>query len=267
MNILRYELRIKFKVFVFWSIGLILLLVAGGMEFEGVSGANSESVQIAFDYYPPIVLALMGITENVDFTSLLGYAWVIGYYSTLCGSVYAIILGSNVINRELIDKTFEFLFTKPRKRGYILNIKIVAGFVYLTMFSIINYLGLKLIIAPLDEKINYDDMLMISGLSTYIVSLVFYAIAIFISSTIKDYSKGSKLSFMILLFAFFTGAVYDVSPNMKFIQLFTPLRYFNYSDAIDGNINLLYLFFCAILIVTAVIVSHIYFHKRDITEI
>lgn len=267
MKLLNYELKIKRKAFLFWSIGLILLFAAGSMEFEGISGANGESIDMIFNYYPAIVLSLMGITEAIDFSALDGYTWVLGYYGTVLASFYAISLGASVINRELIDKTFEFLFTKPRKRAYLLSVKIASGALCLTAFSLINLAASILIMNPVDETMDITNLMVLSSAGTYITSLLFYAISLFVTAYMKKRSTSSKILNIFFLFTFVLGGVYDVTTNGEIMRLFTPLRYFLYQDASAGSINPWFVAISLALIAVFVTGAYKSFDKRDLTEI
>ncbi|ONI43061.1 hypothetical protein AN639_11415 [Candidatus Epulonipiscium fishelsonii] len=264
---LKYELKIKYKAFTFWSIGLILLFIAGSMEFEGISGANSESIEVVLNYYPPIILSLMGITEAIDFSYLDGYTWVLGYFGTVIASFYAITLGLSIVNREFIDKTFEFLFTKPRKRKYILSIKIFSGFICLTAFSLINLFSSTLIMNPLDENIDISNLMFLSSIGTYIVSLLFYAISIFVSVLVKNRRQSSKIINLFFLFSFVLGGIYDVTENAEILRFFTPLRYFLYEEANVGVISVWFLLISFVLSVFLIAMAYKSFNKRDLTEI
>lgn len=267
MEILKYELKIRYKALICWSIGLSLLFIAGSMEFEGLAGANSESIDVVLNYYPPIVLALMGITEAIDFSTLEGYVWVLGYFGTIIAAFYAITLGVSVVNRELIDKTFEFLFTKPVKRKYILSIKIIAGVLCLTLFSIINCLVSTLVMNPLDSNIDISHLMFISSLGTYIISLLFYTFSIFISAIMKQQGKGSKIINICFLVAFVLGSVYDVVEKSDLLRFFTPFRYFLYEEVSTGTTNSFFLGIPVLVSIVFLILAYSYFDKRDLTEI
>ena len=267
MKILKYELKIKLKAFLFWAIGLTLLYLAGSMEYGGIAGANSESIDALLNHYPPIILSIMGITEAINFSCLDGYTWVIGYFGTLTAAFYAITLGSSIINRELIDKTFEFLFTKPRKRSYILSIKILSGFICLTAFSLVNFLGSILIMNSVDTNIDITNLMMLSSIGTYITSLLFYAISICINVVIKKKSISGKITNLLFMFSFVLGGIYDITENAEILRIFTPFRYFLYKDARVGNINTLFLTISVIICICLIIIVYKSFKKRDLTEI
>ncbi len=74
----------------------------------------------------------------------------------------------------ITDKTYEFLFTKPRTRVYILSVKSLCGAIYVGMFSLVNYLGFVFIISPLDTSVDAMRLFLISAGAAYIVSLIFF---------------------------------------------------------------------------------------------
>lgn len=267
MKLLKYELKIKLKGLILWSLGILLLFLSGSMEFEGIANANSESINVVLNYYPKIVLALMGITESIDFSVLDGYTWVLGYFGTLIGAFYAINLGNSIVNREFIDKTFEFLFTKPKKRGYILGIKILSGFICLTGFSIITFLGSVLIMNPVDKNINITNLMFLSCLGTFFTSILFYAISIFVSTLFKKRALNTKILNCFFLITFILGGVYDVIKNGEIIRYFSPLRYFLYDDALKGHLNIIFIIITIILNSILLLFSYKNFEKRDLTEI
>ncbi len=267
MKMLKYELRTRRKAFLFWSVSLILLFVAGSMEFEGISGANSESIEVVLNYYPPIILALMGITEAIDFSRLDGYTWVLSYLATVMAGFYAITLGMHVVNRELVDKTFEFLFTKPRKRKYILSIKVFAGLLCLTAFAIIHFVTSVFIMNPLDRQIDISNLMLLSTVGMYLITLVFYTLSIFVCALIKRRDRSSKILNGVFSLSVLLGGVYDVTHNAEGLRLLTPLRYFLYQDASKGMLNMWYVVGVVLLSGILLLQAYKLFEKQDLTEI
>ncbi len=69
------------------------------------------------------------------------------------------------------------------------------------------------------------------------------------------------------MFAFCLGGVYDVVPSASFLRIVTPLRYFNYKDALSGEISLLFLALSLILIVSSLLFANVSFSKRDFSGV
>jgi ABC-2 type transport system permease protein len=65
-------------------------------------------------------------------------------------SIYAVWLGHNAVSRESIDKTYEFLFTKPKSRTWFLSRKVLTGCLYLTVYCLFNVFFSAASIAVLD---------------------------------------------------------------------------------------------------------------------
>ena len=70
--------------------------------------------------FPRVVLAVLGIS-GVDVETPGGYYAVLAFYAVICASLYGASLGAGAVNREAVDKTYEFLFTRPRSRAAILS--------------------------------------------------------------------------------------------------------------------------------------------------
>lgn len=69
---------------------------------------------------------------------LQGYMGILFYYILICTVIYAVHLGTAAVSRESVDKTYEFVFTKPLSRTRILGWKLSAAFFYLLAFCIFN---------------------------------------------------------------------------------------------------------------------------------
>ena len=136
MNILKRELRAGRKTFILWTIGLFFIMFAGIAKYTGFSG--EANITELFDSFPRIVLAVFGMV-GLDVTSLGGFYSVVVYYGIICAAIYGVSLGCRAVNEEAIDKTYEFIFTKPRSRSFILGMKMLSAFIYLTLYSILSY--------------------------------------------------------------------------------------------------------------------------------
>jgi hypothetical protein len=101
MNILKRELRDGLKPFIFWTIGLFVLVFAGMTKYMGIETSGS-SLNELIDKFPRVVLAFMGMV-GVDINTFGGYYAILVYYALICAVIYAIHLGSNAVSRETVD--------------------------------------------------------------------------------------------------------------------------------------------------------------------
>ena len=267
MNIFKLELKFDLKRFIFWSIGIFLLLVAGMTKFKGFSDpvASADLTQL-IEEFPKIILAMMGMA-NVDIQSLGGYFFILQYYVLLCIMIYSIHLGSNAVLRENFDKTYEFVFTKPRKRSFILSMKLLSSFIYLFIFSLLNLGFSFLAFEILDIQNSIQGTVVMCSIAGFLVGLIFLSLSACISSLVKKPEKGTRISYLIFLFVFVMGIVFDISENAKYIKIFTPLKYFEGKDLVSGMLDPLYIIISVVLSAVFIVVAFTAFNKKDLNAV
>ncbi|NKF07315.1 ABC transporter permease subunit [Clostridium gasigenes] len=265
MNVLKKELKTGLKPFIFWSIGLFFLVFAGVVKFTGISGVEGASVKELFDKFPKIILALFGMA-GLDATSIDGYYGILAFYALICGMIYGISLGTNIINREVVDKTFEFIFTKPRKRSYIVNMKFISAIIYLATFSLLNYIFSIVAIRTLDLKENIDKEILLFSLAIFIISMLYCVIGIFIATVIKNYEKGNLYGNLFFFVTFILSIIYDVVENGSIIRIFTPFKYLLPTDIVNGKFEILPLIASIVIIVALYIVSLKIFERKEFSN-
>ncbi|MBU3131027.1 ABC transporter permease [Clostridium gasigenes] len=265
MNVLKKELKTGLKPFIFWSIGLFFLVFAGVVKFTGISGVEGASVKELFDKFPKIILALFGMA-GLDATSIDGYYGILAFYALICGMIYGVSLGTNIINREVVDKTFEFIFTKPRKRSYIVNMKFISAIIYLATFSLLNYIFSIVAIRTLDLKENIDKEILLFSLAIFIISMLYCVIGIFIATVIKNYEKGNLYGNLFFFVTFILSIIYDVVENGIIIRIFTPFKYLLPTDIVNGKFEILPLIASIVIIVALYIVSLKIFERKEFSN-
>lgn len=266
MNILKRELISHLKAFLFWCLGLLILMYAGMGKFEGLKHASSKDLNALFDQFPRVIKAVFGMVD-VDPTSLWGYFSMMTFYIVICGAIYGIHLGSSAVSRESIDKTYEFLFTKPRTRTTILNAKLMAGFIYLTGFSIMNYLFCLMSFAGTNITDYNGTTLFLFCLEVYVVSLLFFCIAAAISALVQAPERGSLAGNLIFLFAFLMGILCDMMEHPGAVKILSPLKYFSPKDIIAGNFSVVFTLFSLVLCILLLGYTYIRFQRKDLNAV
>lgn len=262
MNILKRELRAGLKPFIFWTIGLFILVFAGITKYTGIAVEGASASELIAQL-PRVALATFGII-GVKIETLSGYYAVLSYYSMICVSIYAIALGATAVNREAVDKTYEFMFTKPRCRKYILKMKLLASFVYLIGFCLLNYLFSILATVTLNLSENINNEILLFTIAIFLVGFLFFGISAFLSTIVSRTEKGTLYGNLCFLFAFVVGIIYDMLEDGGILRVLTPLKYFIPSDLIAGKLNVLYAILCVCLTVTLIFITLHNFDKKDL---
>jgi ABC-2 type transport system permease protein len=264
MNIVMKEFRFGLKPFLFWLLGMSFLLVAGMTKYTAIEGG--ADITAIFEQFPKIILAVLGMGGGVDITSLGGYYTVLMYYSFIVVILYSVYLGTSAVNRELIDKTYEFIFTKPRTRSFILMRKVMTGIGFLVVFCMMNiplsFLGLSIIkTTGVDTGFVYTNTL-----ALLFVGLVFFALGVFWSATLRNPERGATATNLCFLAGFIAGIIYDMYDEAAALQAISPLRFFTPQDLLDGRIDPIFAAGCLMAAGILMFFGFRRFERRDLLE-
>lgn len=263
MNILKRELRSGLKPFILWTVVLFVLIFIGIVKFESAStgGANISEILAEF---PRIVLAVLGIV-GVNINTLGGYTAILTYYILICAVIYAVHLGSSAVSRESIDKTYEFVFTKPRSRSHVLAMKLVAGWIYLFLFCILYIVFSLMAVASLKTTESITSQTLLFTLSIFLIGSLFVALSALLASMSKRAEKGSLYGNLAFLYAFILGVIYDMLENGGLIRLISPFKYFLPSEILNNALDPLYVGITSLLIAVFLYGAFTKFKKKDLT--
>lgn len=237
MNMFLREQRAGLKVFIIWLFGMFVLCFVGMIKYQSYTASGSMTELIAS--FPRIVLAVMGIV-GVDINTLSGYMALLFYYVLISAVIYAVHLGAATVTRESIDKTYEFVFTKPCSRTRILGLKLVSAYLYLFLFCVFNGVFSMMAVASLKTSENVNSEIVLFTLSVFLISAFFVALSAFFASVAKRPDRGTFYGNLALLYAFILGVLYNLLEKPGLLKLITPFNYFSPSDLIAGKFDPIY---------------------------
>jgi ABC-2 type transport system permease protein len=263
MNILKRELRAGLKPFVLWMVGVFLLVFIGIMKFEGVSAGGADVSEL-LSSMPRVLLAVLGMT-GVDINTLGGYTSILFYYVLICAVVYSVHLGSSAVSRESVDKTYEFLFTKPCTRGHVLAMKLTAAWIYLLLFCVFSIIFSVAAVSTLKSPEDITAQIILFSLSLFLIGSLFLALSAFLSAVTKRPEKGSLYGNLAFSYAFILGVVYDMLDNAGALRLISPFKYFPAPDILEKSINPVYAGLALAMIAGFTWGAFVWFRKKDLT--
>lgn len=264
MNIVIRECKVNLKPFLFWCIGLFILVFVGMAKFSGIESATGGmSINDLMDQFPKIVLAVFGMS-GIDVSTLPGYYSIIAFYVIICGAIYSLHMGANAVSREVVDKTYEFIFTKPCSKKHVLGLKVMVGWIAILGFSLANLMFSYIAVAFYNFEGNINKLILLYTIVLFVLSSLFYAISIFFSTFTKKAEKGTMYGNLFFIFAFVMSIVYDMLENGEVIQYISPLKYFEAKDLIRGHLDLGFLFICIGLTFILMGVSFQKFKSNDL---
>jgi ABC-2 type transport system permease protein len=261
MNLFRKELKSGIKPFLFWTLGLFVLIFAGIVK-SSAAMADGQFMTELISKFPRIVIATMGMA-NVDIAQFGGFYAVLMQYVFVLTAVYAAHLGSGAVSRESVDKTYEFLFTKPRSRAFILARKLLSALVFLSAFACFNFVFSLLAVQQLGLTENYAALFARFSLALWLVGLVFLSLAALFAARFRVAEHGARAGNLAVLGTYALAVVYDLLEKPGILRLFTPFRYFLNAEVIGGSVSLLYALVCLALCGVFLLDAFRCFEKRD----
>ncbi len=262
MNLFRKELKTGLKPFLFWTLGLFALIFAGIVK-SSAAMQDGAFVTDMIAKFPRIVVAVMGMA-SVDISTFGGFYALLMQYVFVLTAVYAAHLGNNAVSRESVDKTYEFLFTKPRARSFLLAQKLLVALVYLTVYAVLNVLFSSLAVKQLGLSGDFTALFVRFSAALWLVGLVFFALASLFAAGIRSAERGARAGNLAVVACYALAVVHDLLEKPGVLRFFTPFRYFPNQELIAGGVPLLYAVLSVALTGVFFALAFARFERRDL---
>jgi len=265
MLLFKREFKRNLKGLIIWTAvigGLILLILAIYPQFA----KDQEKLNAMLQAYPESMTKAFGM-DKLSFGTVLGFYAVEGYLMiTLFGSIYAVMLASNILSKEANEKTIEFLLSKPISRVQIITQKLLAIVTNLVILNvvvaIVNLIGFNL---SKNNQVETKTFLLIS-IAPFILQLTFSAVSFLISCIVKKSRSIFSISLSIVFVTYFFSIISGISDKYKKLKYISPFKYVDAADVITTKeIRPLYVIIMAAVILISIAASYVLYEKKDIT--
>ena len=174
-NLFAREMRRNAVSLIVWTI-ILTLLIAVTMSVYPTFLGNQSKIMGMLSLIPKEALEFKGISNFSDLLSVLGFYAVNNIiYMMVLGSVYAIVLSSNIILKEEYNKTAEYLLTRPLTRSEIFISKLAVISINIIILNLITS-GVGIIFIELVKKGSFSvSAFLILSLYTLLLNFLFGA--------------------------------------------------------------------------------------------
>jgi ABC-2 type transport system permease protein len=237
----------------------MFLLVASGMgKYTAYSsgGASSE----VFNQLPDSLKALLGM-GSLDVTVMSGFFAFLFLYIELTAAIHAVLLGSSIIAKEERDKTAEFLMVKPVSRTAIMTSKLLAALVNIIILNLVSLFSSIIMVDAYNKGEAITGEIVLFLFSMLIIQLLFLSLGALLAAFIRSSKASGALATGILFGSFVISKITDLADDLRFLNVLSPFKYFDYSRIADGHgLSLAIALFS--LLVTALFSAFTYFFYR-----
>lgn len=265
LNLLLKEMKRNATSLVLWMI-VLLLLISVTMAVYPTFLANQSKIMALLNIVPKGALQFKGISDFNALLSVLGfYAANNVIYMMLLGSIFSVVLASNIILREEYEKTAEFLLSWPVSRNEIFFGKSVVLFLDIFLLNLAAALaGFIWMEFVKTAPFSFGSFLILS-LYTLLLNILFGAAGLFISTLVKKARPITMLSVSLVLILYFIDTLSKISQGVSKLGYLSPFRYASLQAASqDYRLELPNLLYFCILTVLLTVFAWVNYRKKDI---
>jgi ABC-2 type transport system permease protein len=264
-NLFLKEMKRNALSLIFWTIA-ISLLIAFTMSVYRTFLENQSKVMGMMSLVPKSALSFKGISNFNDLLSVLGFYSVNNViYMMLLGSIFAIVLSSNILLKEEYNKTAEYLLTRPLTRSEIFFSKLSVIALHVFLLNLVTAL-VGLISMELVKKGPFNiNAFVILSTYTFLLNLLFGAIGLFMSTLVKRAKPITTFSIGLVLIFYFINTISKITVSISKIGYLSPFKFASV-DAINPayKLELLNLIYFVGLTLILTVLSYRLYTRKDI---
>ncbi|MBM7602830.1 ABC-2 type transport system permease protein [Metabacillus crassostreae] len=263
MFIYQRELKKNLKSLIIWSIilgGLIIMTLSVYPQFT----KDQQTMNDLLSAYPDSFKEAFGM-NRLDIGTLLGfYGMQIHFMTTLLGSIYTVMLASNIIVKEENEKTIEFLLSKPISRVRVIGEKLLAVFTNVLLLNTVivatSFIGFQFA----DEQVFLNTFNIII-LSTLLLHMTFGAVSFLLSAVMKKSRTATAVSLGIVFISYLLSVISGISEELEVLKYVSLFKYVDAADLIAENaIQPLYLVIMLAIMLLGSLLTFVVYQKKDI---
>lgn len=262
MNIILHELKANFKSFLIWSGVVVFFIFAAITKFSAFAG-NPETLAILEDLPQQVLDALYLNAFNM--TTISGFYGMMFSYFALIVSIFAVMLGSDIISKEERDKTVEFSLVLPIPRHKLITGKLLAAVVNCILLVLVIW-GVSLAMAVrYNPDSSFYTFLGLICLALFILAMIFLAIGILLGCAMKQYKVASSVAVMLLMGTYFASLLATLSEDFSWLQYFSPFKFFNPLMMLnESRFEMVFIWISLGIIVVCLAGAYYSYAKRDL---
>jgi ABC-2 type transport system permease protein len=224
-NLFLKEIRRNSVSLMIWMIVITLLIVVT-MSFYRTFLENQSKIVGMLSLIPKGALQFKGISNFNDLMSVLGfYAANNVIYMMVLGSIFSIVLSSNILLKEEYDKTAEYLLTRPVTRSEIFISKLAVLSINVFILNLVTALA-GFICMELVMKTPFSiGAFLILSIYTLLLNILFGAIGLFLSTLIKRAKPITTFSIGLVLIFYFIYTLSKITEGAAKMGYLSPFRF------------------------------------------
>lgn len=261
MVIYKAELKLLARYILLWSVVLGVCIVLFYPIYTGfiLSGITLPDEFFADDHF----MNTLGINMKYLLTPLGVYAFL-NSFVMLASAINATYLGIRIFTSEYLQKTADFLFSKPFPRSKIFRAKFAAAFCGIGIISVAYIFASFFIVLATKADAFVLSTFLLFSLSVFFIQVIFLSLGALIGSLFPrmrtPIMTSSGVAFLLYILGSFSRKIHN-----DFIKAFSPFTYFDMGDIFSNGfykpLNV-FLFFVGTFVF--IFLAYRIFSKKDV---
>ena len=264
MNIYTHELKMNLRSVIIWSVSIAAVIFVFMAMFSGIA-KDSEVMSDAMSKFPRELLIAFGMTEEMDWSSVLGFFGFIFLFCQICLAIQAANYGFALVSVEERELTADFLLAKPVSRPKILTSKLLAALTGLTITNLVVWIACFGFVNMFRGNRSYDSgALALLLLSIVVFQLFFLAVGLVISLLVKRVRSVTPFS-MGLAFGLYILNAFGNMIGEDSLEVISPFKQFDPNYILQhAAYNLPLVLVSVFVILVSIPASYALYSRRNI---
>jgi ABC-2 type transport system permease protein len=264
-NLFVYEMRKNALSLILWMTA-ITVLIALTMSVYPAFIKNQSNIFGVMNLLPNAALQFKGISNITDLLSVLGFYAVNNIiYMMLLGSVFSIVLSSNMLLKEEYNKTAEYLLARPVTRSEIFWSKLVVVGMHIFLLNLVatiaGFISMEIV---KNEHFSIRAFITLS-VYTLLLNLLFGSIGVLMSTLVKKPKPITTFGIGLVLILYFIFTISKITDSISKIGYLSPFKYVDVNVANSSYrlefLNVIYFAGISALLIT---ISYLLYCRKDI---
>ena len=264
-NLFTRELKSNAFSLLMWTL-VITVLITLTMSVYGTFLENNSKILAMMTILPKGALQFKGISDIDDLFSVLGfYSANNVIYMLVLGSIYAIVLSSNILLKEEYNKNAEYLLTWPLTRSEVFTSKTAVVFLNVVFLNLVTAAAGFISMTIVKTEPYSLSAFLILSFYTLLLNLFFGAVGLFMSTLVKRSRPITILSIGLVLILYFLYTLSKITESLSGLGYISPFKYVNV-DTVNAEYGLEFrnlLYFIGLTLVLTILSYRIY-KRKDI---
>ena len=259
------EMRRNLRSLLIWT-AVIGLLTFFTMSFFRTFLVYQEQITSMISLVPAMAMKMRGFANITDIFSVIGFYTANNLiYMMLLGSIFAIVLSSNILLKEEYGKTAEYLMSRPVTRHKIFITKTMLAFLHIFLLNCV--VALTGFVACLVYKKGAFDVsaFLVISFYTLLLNLLFGALGLLFSIRIRRARPITSFSVALVMVLYFLYTISRMSGIDGSFGYLSPFKWVNV-EVLSPGYGLEFIRLAAFVgsITILVFVSWLLYRRKDI---